>query len=609
MAHLFLRLAPRSLLICLAASFYAGFDSLHAGTPARVPVQFSVTQDVGVYNEVFVSGAHRDLTSGGIQPWGIKLHWSTGNVWSGSIAIEAGAQVTYTYSSHAISTSGFCSGNSTAIGQPVNLTVSSAPGPPYSAKFIRYLSSWDSANFQFRDITQNGTWTQVTMQRVGQGRISTESVFELAAVAQPADEIEFVFNDGNGHFDNAPAPPQNTPQGAAPGTPVPYQSLSPPYNYRTSLDVFTVQDGQLFDYQPPATVSAPNVTTRFVNSTVSGIPGRNIHVFLPRGYVENTGRRYPVVYFHDGQNVFFPGGTFGTWDADRIATYETSQGRMREAILVAIDNGNDYGSNRQVEYIPPGDQLSGQPAGTADKYVQFLRDNVLPTLDYNYRTLNQPGQQIQPSVNITAGSSLGGLVTAYIGMTNSSVFGKIGAFSPAFWAGPNFRTNTLNTAPKLPLTIYMDIGSNESSSSQSDSNVYWLDALGVYNTWLGDGYAVNTELLMYPKCGAVHNEAAWSARLPVFFQFALSLWSEPNTIALEKFPPRLQLLNCDPVNGTARLYFLAPLGVPFVVNRSADLMTWPEQSSLAPATAIWEDRFLDEQFAAPADRRFWRLSY
>ena len=266
------------------------------------------------------------------------------------------------------------------------------------------------------------------MQRVGPGRTPAESVFEVAPVASPADEIEFVFNDGSGHYDNAPAPPQNTPQGAAPAIPVPYQSLAPPYNYRTSLDVFTVQDGQVFNYQPAATVSAPTITTRFVNSTVNGIPGRNIHIFLPRGYVENTSRRYPVVYFHDGQNVFFPGGTFGTWDADRIATYETSQGRMREAILVAIDNGNDYGSDRMVEYIPPGDQLSGQPPGTADKYVQFLRDNVLPTLDYNYRTLNQPGQPTQAAANLTVGSSLGGLLTAYMGMTNSNVFGKIGVF-------------------------------------------------------------------------------------------------------------------------------------------------------------------------------------
>src|SRR5438045_6612370 len=110
------------------------------------------------------------------------------------------------------------------------------------------------------------------MRRGGSGRTSAESVFEVTPVAAPADEIEFIFFDGNGHFDNAPAPPQNSPQGAAPGVPVPYQSLQPPYNYRTSLDVFTVQDGQVFNYSPPATVSAPSITHRLVGSTVSGIP-------------------------------------------------------------------------------------------------------------------------------------------------------------------------------------------------------------------------------------------------------------------------------------------------------------------------------------------------
>ena len=114
---------------------------------------------------------------------------------------------------------------------------------------------------------------------------------------------------------------------------------------------------------------------------------------------------------------------------------------------------------------------------------------------------------------------------------------------------------------------------------------------------------------MYPKCGAVHNEAAWSGRLPAFYQFALSLWGEPNTLALQKFPPRLEILNADPVNGTAHLHFLAPLGIAFSLNRSGDLMTWPDQSPLAPATAIWEDHSLDETFPAPASRRFWRLSY
>lgn len=596
-------------LLCALAALTIGSGFALAGNPARVPVAFSITKDVGAGNEVFVSGAHRDFTSGGIQPFGIKLHWATGNVWSGTIALEAGAQVTYTYNSHAISTASYCNTSSTAISSAISLTVPSAPAPPYSAKTVRYYSSWSTASLLFRDNTTGGFYTQVTMQKIGAGRTPTESLYEVSAASAPADEIEFVFTDGSGRYDNAPAPPRDTPQGAAPAVPVPYQSLVAPYNYRTSLDVFTVQDGQVFNYQPPATVSAPSIATRFVNSSVSGVPGRNIRLYLPRGYVENASKRYPVVYFHDGQNVFFPGGSFGTWDADRIANYEIAQGRMREAILVAIDNGDSYGSTRQVEYIPPGDQLSGQGPGIADKYVQFLRDNVLPTLDYNYRTLNQPGLPAQPAANLTVGSSLGGLLTAYMGMTNSEVFGKIGVFSPAFWAGPNFIANTLNPAPKLPLQIYMDIGSTESSSSQSDSNVYWLGAFSVYNRWQIAGYAVNSELVMYPQCGAVHNEGAWSGRLPTYYQYELSLWSEPNPLALTKFPPHLDVVSISAASGTARLHYLAPLGYPFTLGRSEDLMDWSSQSPLPAATAIWEDRYVDEQFAPTSERRFWRLSY
>lgn len=196
-----------------------------------------------------------------------------------------------------------------------------------------------------------------------------------------------------------------------------------------------------------------------------------------------------------------------------------------------------------------------------------------------------------------------------MGMTNSAVFGKIGVFSPAFWAGPNFRANILNPAPKFPLTIYMDIGSSESSSSQSDSNVYWLDAFTTYNKWLDVGYAVNADLLMYPQCGAVHNEAAWSGRLPAFFQYALSPWTEPNPLALAQFPPRLELLSVTRANGSARLHFLAPLGVPFTLGRSPDLTTWLDQSALAVAIAIWEDRVVDETFDVSTGQRFWRLSY
>ena len=66
----------------------------------------------------------------------------------------------------------------------------------------------------------------------------------------------------------------------------------------------------MFSYHPPATVSAPTIVTHFVDSTANNIPGRNVHIYLPRAYTQNTTRRYPVLYFHDGQNVFDPGGPF-----------------------------------------------------------------------------------------------------------------------------------------------------------------------------------------------------------------------------------------------------------------------------------------------------------
>lgn len=595
-----------SLMMALIPVVWVGYA--FAGHPGRVNVPFSIVRDVGYGNEVFVAGPHHDLSCGGLMPNGVKLAWSAGNVWSGEIALEAGAQVAYGFYSHSGSSTAYCNGASVLLGSTQVFSVPVAAGPPYAGKVIRYATGWNSVTLIYRDNTLAGPWTNALLSYVAQGRSAGEGVFEVESTIPPGDEIEFVFTDGSGHYDNAPAPPQNTPQGAAPAIPVPYQSLSAPYNYRTSLDVFWVQDGQLFTYPPPAAVSSPAISNRFVNSTVAGIPGRNIHIYVPRGYTENTTRRYPVVYFHDGQNVFFPGGTFGTWDADRIATYETRMGRMRESILVAVDNGNDYGSDRMKEYLPPTDSLNGT-TGVADKYVQFLHDNVMPTLDYNYRTLNEPGQPSVPAANVEIGSSLGGLVSTYIGVTQSGLFGKIGVFSPAFWAGPNFRNGALVAAGKLPLRIYLDIGSNESSASEPNPDIYWADAFGVYNDWLGDGYAVNAELLFYPECGGVHSETSWSRRLPMCYRFLLDPWDEANRLSATRYPPRLEMLSITPGTRTAQLRFLAPLGVVFSPWHSPDLLSWTNQAPLSPSSNLWERRTIDALFPTNASRHYWRLEY
>ena len=192
-------------------------------------------------------------------------------------------------------------------------------------------------------------------------------------------------------------------------------------------------------------------------------------------------------------------------------------------------------------------------------------------------------------------------------MNRSDTFGKIGIFSPAFWAAPNFVNGSLTTTPKLPLRLYMDIGTNENSASQTDSAVYWNGALAIYNRWLGLGYAVNRDQLFYPERGAIHNESAWSRRLPVFYRFILNPWDEPNPLALAKFPPQLTLQIQSP--NTSHLEFLAPLAIRFGVEKSSDLQSWSAPTNLAPATSIWEQRTVDEPLPPASPATFWRLRY
>lgn len=574
--------------------------------PVHVPVQFSITNNVGYGNDVFVSGSAQDLTGGGILLYGVKLVWNTGNVWTGSIGLPAGSQVTYTYLSHASDNVGYLTGSGTAISTAQTVTVPSAPGPPYLGKTIILTSTFASAYLLYQDISTNGSWTTLPMYRTGQGRTASESIFEVDNVAQSGDWIQFVFHDANSNYINAPAPPYGISQTGSQNIPTPYQSLSAPYNFETYLDVLQVQDQQVYNYAPPSTVSSSTISNVFVNSTATGIPSRYIHIYLPRGYAQNTWKSYPVLYFHDGQNVFFPNGTYGwTWDADRVANYEISMGRMREAIIVAVDNGNGYGSDRAYEFVPPGDQIAGSNPGIANEYESFLINNVVPTLNYNYRTLNPPGQATDPTQNLVAGSSLGGLVNGYIAVTGSTTFGKIGIFSPAFWAAPNFMGGAFAAAAFLPLRIYMDIGSNENAGG--DSNTYWEGALNVYNQFLSKGYTVNSNLFFYPQPNAIHNEYWWSDRLPYFYQFALNLWDEPNTLALAKFPPALQLLSADPVGGSAQISYLAPLGITFTLQSSPDLFSWTNRATATPATNIWEDRTVNDTFAPGSKQLFWRI--
>ena len=246
---------------------------------------------------------------------------------------------------------------------------------------------------------------------------------------------------------------------------------------------------------------------KYLDSPIKEFPGRMIRVWLPPGY-DSGKERYPVVYCHDGQNVFDPGGPFGSWSADKVAQEEMKAGRVRAAIVVGIDNTPD----RVREYLPPPDVVPpGRPAqgevGRADLYARYLLEVVKPYVDRNYRTLPDRAN------TGVLGSSMGGVVSHYLLEKHGKVFSSAGVFSPAYWACPIFFEEALKKL-KPAGRIYLDMGTREGKS-------YWPDVIRIYQQWVKGGAVIRRDLWFQPGIRAEHHEKAWRERLPGALAFLL----------------------------------------------------------------------------------------
>ncbi len=154
--------------------------------------------------------------------------------------------------------------------------------------------------------------------------------------------------------------------------------------------------------------------------------GRQITIYLPAGYDENADRRYPVLYMHDGQNLFEPNRAFIPGQHWRLAEAADAAigGRAAEAmIIVGIDNS---GAARIDEYTPTRDPKRNI-GGRADDHARMMIEEIQPMIDQRYRTLHDPAN------TAIGGSSLGGLVSLHLGLKYPQTFGRIGAMSPSVW--------------------------------------------------------------------------------------------------------------------------------------------------------------------------------
>ena len=222
---------------------------------------------------------------------------------------------------------------------------------------------------------------------------------------------------------------------------------------------------------------------------------RALRIYLPPSYGTQPHKRYPVLYMHDGQNLFEATSTsYGTaWDVGSTMDRLIANGEIEEAIVVGIDNTPD----RIPEYTPCCDPKYG--GGKLDAYQAFITDTVKPYIDGSLRTL--PGREHTAIM----GSSLGGIASVYIAQHRPDLFSKAGGVSSSFWWN---QRQLVGTAPapsaRQPVQYYIDAGTKDDGLE---------DTIAMRDAMLAKGYKLGQDLYFYPAEGGVHNEKSWAARL------------------------------------------------------------------------------------------------
>jgi predicted alpha/beta superfamily hydrolase len=235
---------------------------------------------------------------------------------------------------------------------------------------------------------------------------------------------------------------------------------------------------------------------------------RRLLAWLPPSY-KRGGRRFPVIYMHDGHNLFDEAASYsGAWRVDLAMTGLAAEGT--EAIVIGIPNA---GVDRLLEYSPWVDRDHG--GGLGAEYAQFVVDTVKPFVDESLDTSLDRG-----AVGL-AGSSLGGNISLYGLLAHRDVFGFAAALSPAFWfAAPRWRL-FLESAEHTPARIYLDVGGNEIEDDPAMSELYVRTTNETVGALTSIGYGPGELRTGFDPRGT-HSETAWRERISGALRFVLT---------------------------------------------------------------------------------------
>ena len=236
---------------------------------------------------------------------------------------------------------------------------------------------------------------------------------------------------------------------------------------------------------------------------------RSLRLYLPPSYAASPGKRYPVIYMHDGQNLFDAATSYaGEWRVDETLN-ELARTHGFEAIVVGIDNG---GERRMAEMSPTLNTRIGTSEGP--QYLAFIVDVVKPMIDKTYRT-----KPDRPNTALM-GSSMGGLISHDGLLRYPAVFGRVGVFSPSYWASPAMFARAAALAPPGGTRVYLYAGGREGSDGREADMA--RDAQRMADL-LAPRMAAQ-DLILHIEPTAEHNEAAWAAE---FGRAVVWLFSEP----------------------------------------------------------------------------------
>lgn len=233
---------------------------------------------------------------------------------------------------------------------------------------------------------------------------------------------------------------------------------------------------------------------------------RDIAVYLPPSYARGH-RHYPVLYMHDGQNIFDDASSYvGEWQVDESMEMLAQEGL--EAIVVGIPNA---GVERLNEYSPFRDPKHGGGKGQA--YLEFLTQTVKPLIDGEFRTL--PGRENTGVM----GSSMGGLISLYAYYRFPQVFGKAGVVSPSFWFAEGAIYGYVEGAAQVAGKLYMDVGYREITLSHVSSRRYLEGVRRMDKLLLQKGWRPGQDYQYLEDKEGVHNEGHWARRFPEMMRF------------------------------------------------------------------------------------------